>query len=278
MARKILDSIAGRLAGISESAALDAQVLLAHILGHSRAWVFAHPEFELTAEQTCALERAVDRLQAGEPLPYILGHWEFYAADFVITPAVLIPRPETELLVETALAWLRANPGRRLAADVGTGSGCIAISLAAHVESLCILASDISGAALDVARQNARRHGVDDRVHQVQADLLPATRRPFDLICANLPYIPGAKLAELRVAQWEPRLALDGGADGLVLVEGLLAEARRGLARGGLMLLEIEASQGVSGRELARCAFPGAEVDVMVDLAGHDRLIRIQNS
>jgi release factor glutamine methyltransferase len=272
-----LDGIIDRLAGVSESAALDAQVLLAHVLGRSRSWVLAHPEVEWTLEQSSALEEGVARLQSGEPLPYVIGHWEFYGADFIVTPAVLIPRPETELLVETALAWLRAHPARRLAADVGTGSGCIAISLTRHMADLRVLASDISLPALSVAWQNALRSGVGGRVHCLQADLLPPAGRPFDLVCANLPYIPTASLADLRVAQWEPRLALDGGADGLIWIERLLAVLRRGLEPQGLALLEIEASQGAAAAGLAQRAFPRAKVDVLVDLAGHDRLVRIQN-
>jgi len=274
----ILSGLVGQLNGVSESAALDAQLLLAHILGRSRTWVLAHPEVELTSEQTRRLEDGMARLLLGEPLPYVLGRWEFYGADFVVTPAVLIPRPETELLVETALVWLRANPGRRLAADVGSGSGCIAVSLAARSDDLCVLASDISLAALYVAQDNARRLGVAGRVHCMQSNLLPAVASKFDLICANLPYIPTATLAGLRVAQWEPRLALDGGADGLDWIGRLLEGAQRSLAAQGLLLLEIEASQGESACHLAQRAFPRAGVNLLRDLAGHDRLVCIHNS
>ncbi|MBN1145848.1 MAG: peptide chain release factor N(5)-glutamine methyltransferase [Anaerolineales bacterium] len=261
---------------MSESASLDAQALLAHVLGASRAWVLAHPEAAITAGQARALEAALARLEAGEPLPYVLGRWEFYGLDFIVTPATLIPRPETELLVEQALAWLEAHPAPRRALDVGAGTGCIGIALAVNAPRLDVLASDCSLAALRVARGNAQRHGVATRVRFVQADLLPPVAARFDLICANLPYIPSAALAGLRVSRWEPGLALDGGQDGLALIRRLLQAAPTALAEGGLLLLEIEASQGAAARNLARGAFPAAEASLLRDLAGKERLLKMQ--
>jgi len=148
---QVLDQVRERLQGVSETAFLDAQVLLAHVLGRNRAWVMAHPEATLTLEQRNQLKIALERLIVGEPLPYVLGCWEFYGLEFAVTPAVLIPRPETELLVEQALVWLEQHPGRRLAADVGAGSGCIAVTLARKIPDLEVLASDISLEALRVA-------------------------------------------------------------------------------------------------------------------------------
>jgi release factor glutamine methyltransferase len=272
----VLVQIRSRLEGQSETAALDAQVLLAHLLGKSRAWVIAHPELVLTLEQSNDLEDYLARLEMGEPLPYVLGHWEFYGLDFGVTPATLIPRPETELLVARAIEWLRVQPRRRLAVDVGTGTGCIAVSLAAHISNLRCLASDISIDALRVARDNIHRHGVQERVACLQTDLLPAAGRRFDLICANLPYIPTAILQSLPVARWEPSLALDGGPDGLDQVQRLLSRSPLALAPGGQMLLEIEATQGPQALELARLAFPHSDVTLIQDMAGRDRLICIQ--
>lgn len=272
----VLVQIRSRLERQSETAALDAQVLLAHLLGKPRAWVIAHPEMILTPTQSSDLEKALARLEQGEPLPYVLGHWEFYGLDFWVSPAVLIPRPETELLVERAIAWLRQQPQRRLAVDVGTGAGCIAVSLAAHLPGLHLLACDISLEALEVAQKNIHRHGLQQRVACLQTDLLPPASRRFDLICANLPYIPGGALPSLRVARWEPSLALDGGPDGLALARRLLRRAPAALASGGLALLEIEATQGAVALELARSAFAQADVTLIHDLAGHDRLICIQ--
>lgn len=268
-----------RLSSSSDTPSLDAQVLAAHVLAKPRAWILAHPQASITAEQRRSLEQALERLVSGEPLPYILGHWEFFGFDFLLTPATLIPRPETELLVEHALAWLRRNPERRRVADVGTGSGCIAITLAAHIEDVKVIASDISLAALQVARQNAQRHSVAARLAFIQSDLLPHTAAPYHLICANLPYIPTRTLLELDVYRKEPRLALDGGRQGLDLIARLLARISSHpdlVAAGGIILLEIEASQAASSRALTRRLLPGAEVDLLQDLAGRDRLLAIQ--
>jgi len=252
-------------------------VLLAHVLERPRTWVLAHPEVILSPDQERHLEVCLTRLEQGEPLPYVLEHWEFYGLDFLVNPAVLIPRPETELLVEQALDWLRATPGRRLAADVGTGSGCIAVSLAVHLPDLRVIASDISREALETARLNATRQAVSGRLICVQSHLIPPTSRPFDLICANLPYIPTEELKGLKVARWEPWLALDGGLDGLNHIRPLIDIASRSLARGGLLLLEIESSQGAVACTLAKAAFPDAEIGVLPDLAGNDRLVRVHN-
>jgi release factor glutamine methyltransferase len=275
-----------RLASTSETASLDVQVLVGHVLRQPRAWVLAHPEWTLQPEAAQALEAAIARLEGGEPLPYILGHWEFFGLDFLVSPAVLIPRPETELLVETAMGWLQGRtyqPGGRpvFAADVGTGSGCIAVSLAVHIASLRIVATDRSLPALSIARQNARRHAVIERIDFVQCDLLsafPCSPNPvyIDLICANLPYIPASSLPGLAVARREPLLALDGGVDGLESIRNLLHQAPARLAPGGLVLLEIEAGQGEAAYRLAGRAFPDAEVQLLPDLTGRDRVIRIE--
>jgi release factor glutamine methyltransferase len=271
-----LSNLKSLLSNWSETPALDAQVLLSHICSKNRAWVLAHPEGILTPEQQNALGAAVSRLEAGEPLPYILGHWSFYGLDFTINAETLIPRPETELMVEQALEWLQAFPERRSAADIGTGSGCIAVSLAVHIADLRVTGTDISLTALEVARSNAEKHNVAARVKFVEADLLPANLPTCSLICANLPYIPTQTLEGLDVFVREPTLALDGGPDGLCLIRKLLPQAVRSLPSEGLVLLEIETTQGKAGLDLAREHFPKAQIDLLSDLAGHDRLIRIE--
>lgn len=263
-----------QLQDISPTAALDAQVLLADILDRSRTWVLAHPEASLSPEQSRRFQAALRRLMAGEPLPYVIGHWEFYGLDLRLTPAVLIPRPETELLVEHALGRLGPEPA--LIADVGTGSGCIAVALAVHRPQIRVVATDCSAAALAVARHNARRHGVADRFWPVQTDLLRGLRGPFHLIVANLPYIPTATWQHLAVARHEPRLALDGGADGLRLIARLLRQAPARLRPGGVLLLEIEYRQGEAVPALARAAFPEAEIRVYPDGQGHPRVVLVQ--
>lgn len=251
-------------------------MLLAHILGRPRTWVLSHPEAELSSEQMAALQASLARLEKGEPLPYVLGRWEFFGLEFEVTPATLIPRPETELLVEAALDWLRCHPERRTAADIGTGSGCIAVSLAVHLHDLQVTATDISLPALQIARSNARKHGGADRTWFVLCDLFPPARQRFDLITANLPYIPREELPHLDVARKEPALALNGGKEGMDLIRRFLQTAPRHVQPGGLVLAEIEASQGDIAREIAQTSFAAAVVQVHPDLAGRDRLLSIQ--
>ena len=258
----------------------EAQVLLAHILVRTRAWVLAHPETDLDSDQLTLLNAALLQWEAGVPLPYILGQWEFYGLSFIVTPDVLIPRPETELLVETALNWLKAHPEVTSAVDVGTGSGCIAVTLAKLVPALQVTAIDCAVAALAVARQNAQRHQVTERITFVQADLLSSLAVDswdIHLLLSNLPYIPTAALRILPIYGREPVLALDGGADGLALIDRLLVQAQTRLATVGLSILEIEANQGVAALEHARQYFPHASIQVLPDLAGWDRLLVIQN-
>jgi release factor glutamine methyltransferase len=279
----LLSEITTRLQPHSETPQLDAQVILAHILGKTRSWVIAHPEEQTNQAQVHDLSAAVRRLESGEPLPYVLGHWEFYGLDFLISPAVLIPRPETELLVEKALSFLNhpATKEQGLIQDVGTGSGCIAIAIAVNCPQRTIIASDISLAALQIAHQNIHRHVVQERVTLLQADLLSpfAAQTPcFELICANLPYIPHDQALTLPISRHEPMLALSGGADGLQPIQRLLAQSTRLLLPGGALLLEIEVSQGAAVCSLAAQFFPTAAITLHQDLAGKDRLVAVQLS
>lgn len=258
------------------TAAVEARLLLAHAVERSPDWVLAHPKYRLSAAQKQALQAALARLADGEPLPVILGRWEFFGLSLRVTPEVLIPRPETELLVETAIQWLTAHPHRRRMVDVGTGSGCIAISLATRFPDLRVVASDISLTALQVARENARQHRVRSQVKFVQAHLLAAAG-VFDLICANLPYIPSDTLQHLEVFGREPTLALNGGQDGLALIRPLLQQAPSHLAPGGLLLMEIEASQGAAVQQIVRRVFPAARISLQRDLANKDRLLVVQD-
>lgn len=260
----------------SDSPSLDAQTLLTKVLGQSRAWLLSHPEAILSASQTAEFGSCLVRLQAGEPLPYVLGEWEFYGRSFEVEPCVLIPRPETELLIEQALRWLRTHPGRRQAADLGSGSGCIAVTLAAEISDLAIMAVDLSARALEVTRRNCIRYGVETRVTCVRGDLLAPLGKALDLIAANPPYIPSETLKDLEVVKHEPRLALDGGMDGLDVIRRILSGSVRWLAPGGLLLVEIEAGQGTIVRGLAQKAFPRANIQICADLAGHDRLLVLE--
>jgi release factor glutamine methyltransferase len=276
-----LDGLIPRLEKTSDSPGLDAQVVLARVLEKPRSWVVAHPEAPLTRSRSAALEALVARLEKGKPLPYVLGRWDFFGLEFEVTPDVLIPRPETEMLVERALAWLRKRGmgnGESRVLDVGTGSGCIAISLAVNAPQLRVTATDVSIAALKVARRNAEKLHVSDRITFLEADLIPdpLLPDPFSLILANLPYIPTQTLRALPIYDREPTVALDGGMDGLVLIRKLLSQAPDLLAPGGLLLMEIEASEGPAALSLAYDAFSEAEIHLHKDLAGRDRLLEVQ--
>jgi len=280
----LLKAVARRLSSLTETPQLDAQVLLSTALDRPRTWIRAHPDSLPDSSQLESLETLVRRLEGGEAFPYLLGHREFFGIDFELTPDVLIPRPETELLVERAVAWLEAASGPRNIVDIGTGCGCIAVSLALKVPHGRVLGTDISMPALRVAARNARRLGVADRVDLLSCDLLPPyprhlpSHRKFDLVCANLPYIPTGTLRRLRVYGREPALALNGGVDGLTKIRGLLKIAPDWIAPGGLILLEIEASRGRRAVDLAHDAFPQAAVHLRQDLAGLDRLLEIEMS
>ncbi len=253
-----------------------ALILLAHVLGKPKTWLLAHPETHLTARQQAQLDDLTTRLKAGEPLPYLLGEQDFFGLSFKVTPDVLIPRPETELLVQLALDWLLRHDAAASVADIGTGSGCIACCLAVHMPSLRVAAVDVSDKALAVARQNAERHHISNQIHFSNADLLPEDGQLFDLVCANLPYIPSAKLAEVNTLGFEPLLALDGGPDGLVLIHRLLEGLQVRLNSSSLVLLEIESSLGPETLSLAKTAFPHASVGLHQDLAGLDRVVSIE--
>jgi release factor glutamine methyltransferase len=265
-----------RLKQVSDTADLDAQVLLASILHRDRSWVLAHPEYELAITDIAQLDNTLLQLQNSTPLPYITGRAHFYGLEFHITPDVLIPRPETELLVDHAIQWCQKHQYHHLILDVGTGSGCIAISLAVHFPHAKIIALDISMSALRVAYHNAILHSVKERCNFLQSDLITPISGKFGLICANLPYIPSSKLASLTVARSEPMAALDGGESGLVLIQKLLQDSVHIADDRVCLLLEIEAEQGVAASELARKYYPGAKIDVKKDLSGLDRLLVIE--
>jgi release factor glutamine methyltransferase len=272
----ILDHLQIDLFRGSDTPRLDAQVLLSNLTGKPRSWILAHPEASIDADQQKKLTENIHQLEAGIPLPYVIGHWEFFNLDFTINRSVLIPRPETEFLVEKSLEWLKSHPEDRRVLEIGTGSGCIAVSLAAHLPDLQITATDISKPALQVAQYNAARHNLGDKITFCHADLLPPPGLNFNLICANLPYIPAETLRGLEVYGREPTLALDGGPDGLSLISRVVRHAGGILAPGGILLLEIEASQGKTAIELAEEHFPESQIGLYPDYSGHDRLLLVQ--
>lgn len=244
-------------------------------MGADRAWVLAHPEAELTSQDRNRLNLLLDKLRQGTPLPYLTGIQEFYGRPFRVTPQVLIPRPETECLVETALASSAAGGEQPRILDIGSGSGCIAITLALEIPASVVTAVDLDFDALNVTRDNAVRLGADLRLAVM--DLACGLAGPYDLICANLPYIPTDNLDKWEVTRWEPRLALDGGLNGIGLIRRLIHDAPRLVAPGGMLLMEIEYRQAGRIRELAKRVVPRFVCQVRQDLAGNDRVIILQN-
>ncbi|MBN2391765.1 MAG: peptide chain release factor N(5)-glutamine methyltransferase [Anaerolineae bacterium] len=254
---------------------VEAELLLTHFLDQPRTYLYAHPEALLTSEQATTYAQWVERRAAGEPLPYITGQIEFFGLMFAVTYNVLIPRPETETLVEVALDWLKAHPAAT-AVDVGTGSGCIAVALAAHVPALHLFATDISRAALDVARANAERHNVAGRITFIEGDLLAPLSEPVDLVVSNPPYVAECEWDALPLSvRQEPRMALLSGVEGLDAVRCLVQQACTRLAPGGLMVVEIGERQGEAARALAQAAFPKANVSILPDLVEKDRVLKI---
>lgn len=269
----VLQNAKQRLAAVSPSASLDAQLLLAEVLSVSRVYVLAHPERELTSEQAAQYQAFILRRERGEPMAYILRRKPFYDREFVVSPAVLIPRPETELLLEWALDLMPSEQSG-IMVDVGTGSGALAVTFAAHRPDATVYAVDISEAALEVAQQNARLSEVN--VQFIQGDLLqPLIDRGIKaaLVLANLPYIARDEVPSLEVSRYEPTLALDGGADGLDLIRLLLAQALSACAPGGNILLEIGADQGEAVLKLAQEI---GEAELRQDYAGLDRMVRVK--
>jgi release factor glutamine methyltransferase len=256
---------------------LEAELLLGHVLGLTRAQIHAHPHRRLDAAALDRYRELIERRRQHEPVAYIIGHKEFYGLDFYVDRRVLIPRPETELLVEKGLEIGRAISHRLTIADVGTGCGAIAISLTVHLPQAIAYALDASPDALEVAALNRRRHGVEGRVHLHQGDLLSPLTEPVDLIVANLPYVSWVEWEQLprAIAAYEPRSALDGGPDGLDAIRRLLAQAQSHLKPQATILLEIGATQGEAVTNLAKCHFPAATVEVVQDYAGLDRMVVI---
>jgi release factor glutamine methyltransferase len=263
------------LPALNDTSASVARRLVAEAAGRPVTWVLAHPEAPMADDQVAWLSRATARCAQGEPLAYILGWWEFYGRRFRVSPDVLIPRPETESVVDRVLGFLRDHPQALDIVDVGTGSGCLAVTLAAEAPRVNALAVDISAPALRIARANARTHRVESRLRWVQADLLTAFRGTWDLLVANLPYIPRGRLGQLEVSRHEPHLALAGGQDGMELLRRLVGAIPDVIRPGGFAALEIDEGQGGALRSLVQAQLPSAEVTIELDLGGRERILTI---
>jgi release factor glutamine methyltransferase len=258
-----------------DSASLEAQLLLAHVLQKPREYILAHSEDLLTSEQLDAFQALAQRRVHGEPYAYLVGYAHFYDLTFAVSPAVLIPRPETELLVEEALtiAHTYAQP---VLADIGVGSGAIAITVAKHSPQAQVYGVDISPQALAITRTNIQRHAIHNLTlfeGNLAHPLIEQGIR-VDLLLANLPYIPTQEMLTLEVSRHEPHLALDGGDDGLDLVRELLQQASQVCQPNATLLLEIGSGQSSAVQALVSAL--GKTSTVIYDYARHDRIVKVQ--
>ena len=270
---------AERLDDAVEDSRLEAEVLLRHVLGWDRARFFASLRDPVDDGAASSMDALLRRRTGGEPLAYIVGRREFYGLDFHVDPRVLVPRPETEMLVDAVIEYAgrRRGNGSISICDVGTGSGAIAVALAVHVPRDTVYATDSSPGALEVAARNAARHGVSDRVRLVGCDLMHGLPGPVDVIISNPPYVRSADIPRLqREVQWEPMSALDGGPGGMAIMHRLFHHAPSYLRPGGFMAVEIDPRQRNAALGMAKAAFDGASVTCADDLAGSPRAIVLE--
>ncbi len=255
----------------------EASLLLMHLLNCDHTFLITHPEEIVSVDQLKRFRSLVSRRAQGEPLQYLTGHQEFFKLDFELTPDVLVPRPETELIVEVASELLKHEPGLSFA-DIGTGSGCIAISLLHELPQARAVAVDFSPAALAVAKRNAERHQVIDRLRLVESDLFSAidSAERFDLIVSNPPYVPVDDLKDLqREVRHEPQVALDGGPDGLRVIRRLLNDAPRFLRSGGHLVFEIGIDQAEAIKQIVD-HITWELVEIRKDLQGIPRTVALR--
>lgn len=255
---------------------LDAQVLLAHVLNSDRNWLLSHPERPLTSAERQRFRRLIERRREHVPVAYLTGRREFYGHELHVTPAVLIPRPESEQLVDLAIDWLHAHPSARRVIDLGTGSGAIAVAIAKAVSSVRILAVDIDSKALAVAAENIAEQRLLSRVELRRGDLLRSASSA-DLIVANLPYLSAARRRSAAPGlRYEPSWALAGGDDGLDAIRRALEQAPPVVRPGGCLLFECDPLQARPIERLAKRTWSSADVTIHKDLAGRDRVVQIQ--
>lgn len=260
-----------------DDASLECELLIMHILGISRTELYQGFDRKLGSAEEEKFWDLLERLIGGEPSAYITGHREFYGLDFAVDSSVLIPRPESELLVEMALNLAKQRLIATIA-EIGTGSGAIAISLALKLPQAKIYATDISADALKMALNNCRKHGLTDRIHLLEGDMLDPLPEPVDLIVANLPYVREDELPQVNTVPFEPSLALNGGSDGLEKIGRLCNGIADKLRPGGCLLLEIGQGQGEAVATSLSKLFPSAEIDVTPDLSGIERVVSLNLS
>ncbi len=261
----------------SQSPRLDSEVLLAYARGCQRIELYTHFDDSLTNDERTVMRQLVQRRAQAEPVAYLVGHREFFGLDFRVTPNVLIPRPETETLVMEVLQIVEDFPEPRIL-DVGTGSGCVAISIAVNQPRAQVTASDVSKAALQVARKNADGHAVAERIQFLLGDLFaPMTSdQQFHIVASNPPYVTESEIGTLPadIRLHEPRPALDGGSDGLVVLRRLIEQAPTHLIDSGYLIFEISDGQGTRVCDLLNANGSYTDIEVVKDLAGQSRVVR----
>ena len=257
-----------------EDSTLESELLLRHTLEISRLQLYLGLDGGLSPEEDEKFWHLIKRRLNHEPTAYITGHREFYGLDFSVDPNVLIPRPESELLVEKALGLAQKQAVSTIA-EIGTGCGAIAISLALNLPQAKIYATDISADALEVALFNCQKHGVADRVCLLAGDMLDPLPEPVDLIVANLPYVRQSELPRLNTVNFEPALALNGGPDGLEKIRRLCPQISQKLRPEGYLLLEIGRGQERAVASFLRRLFPSAEIELTLDLGGIERVVSL---
>jgi release factor glutamine methyltransferase len=257
-----------------EEASLEGEILLRHVLGKSRPQLYLDLDHELGPAHEEVYRRLIERRRRGEPSAYLTGHREFYGLDFYVDRSVLVPRPESELLVEKAIK-LAEHQLMATIAEIGTGCGAMAISLALNLPEARIYATDISAPALEVARLNCRRHGVMARVNLLPGDMLEPLPEAVDLIVANMPYVRESELPRTGPLSFEPVLALNGGTSGVDKIGRLCRQAGNRLRPGGCLLLEIGQGQAETTTAILHKVFPRAEIEVSPDYGGIERVVSL---
>lgn len=263
------------LAEISETSEIEVNAVLCKTLKKDLPWCLANPDFLLKQEEIRTLDEKLASLMNEIPLPYVLGEVEFFGNHFVVNENVLIPRPETELLVEAAIAWIGLHEKLEKIVDVGCGSGAIIISILKKFPDLKGYGIDISKAALDISQKNKKYHHIKN-LDFIQMDCLGGLKTKFDLIVANLPYIPEDMVEDTQVSVFEPKIALNGGKGGLKVINKLIEQIPSRLNTPGLALLEIQFDQSTSVIQNIQKRLPQAILSIIKDYSNHDRIIKIE--
>jgi len=264
-----------KISKISDTADVEINAILCKVIKKNLAWCLAHSDYLLNPSEIIQLSSYLDDLASGVPLAYILGEIEFFGRTFIIDENVLIPRPETELLVEAAKEWILNKKDSKKIIDVGCGSGIIIISLLRDFPSLKGVAVDISRGALTITNRNKMKHKIDN-LDLIQSDTLSGIYSKFDIILANLPYIPESSLEKLAVSKYEPKLALNGGEDGLQIIKRLIDHIPTHINTPGLVLLEIQNDQSVRVMNYFTKILPNGIITTIQDYSGLDRVIKVE--